>query len=458
MRIALVFPRTRYPSGQPPLGILYLAAYLRQHVDCEIDVIDPTFEHHPLAYMETALKAKPYDLVGISVMTPMLNEALFASRVAKGLPHDPLVVWGGPHPTVMPEQTMGYPEVDAICLGEGEETFLELIQRGGDPQDVAGMWYRADGEIVRNPPRPMIADISRLPFPARDLIPMDAYIRAWYSLTAADPNLTGTSVIGSRGCPYSCTYCQPTLRQLFGRKVRRRSVDDIIAELEHLKATYNIQAFMFEDDTFIANGGWAHEFCDRLRTCGLGLKWGCNVRADLVRRDLLVAMREAGLVQMNMGIESGSQRVLDDIYHKRITIEQVEQAAAMANELGIRVGGYFMLGAPTETIEEVRRTIAFAVRLPIDEAAFNVTTPLPGTTLWEQTKDLIAGDLTQFDYYKAPVYKAGKVIPARKLDLLKKWAYLRFYALTPRRAGRVAWNTLTKIAGLRKLLLRMKRF
>jgi len=458
LRIALVFPRTRYPSGQPPLGILYLAAYLRQHVDCEIDVIDPTFEHHPLAYMETALKAKPYDLVGISVMTPMLNEALFASRVAKGLPHDPLVVWGGPHPTVMPEQTMGYPEVDAICLGEGEETFLELIQRGGDPQDVAGMWYRADGEIVRNPPRPMIADISRLPFPARDLIPMDAYIRAWYSLTSADPNLTGTSVIGSRGCPYSCTYCQPTLRRIFGRKVRRRSVDDIIAELEHLKTTYNIQAFMFEDDTFIANGGWAYEFCERLRTCGLNLKWGCNVRADLVKRDLLVAMREAGLVQMNMGIESGSQRVLDDIYHKRITIEQVEQAAAMANELGIRVGGYFMLGAPTETVEEVRRTIAFAVRLPIDEAAFNVTTPLPGTTLWEQTKDLIAGDLTQFDYYKAPVYKAGKVIPARKLDLLKKWAYLRFYALTPRRAGRVAWNTLTKIAGLRKLLLRMKRF
>ncbi|MDY7041238.1 MAG: radical SAM protein [Chloroflexota bacterium] len=458
MRIALIFPRTRYPSGQPPLGILYLAAYLRQHVDCEIDVIDPTFESHPMAYMEAALKAKTYDLVGVSVMTTMLNEALFVSRVAKGLAHDPLLVWGGPHPTVMPEQTMSYPEIDAICMGEAEETFLELIRRGGNPQDVAGMWYRADGNVVRNPPRPMITDISRLPFPARDLIPMDDYIRAWYSLTAADPNLTGTSVIGSRGCPYSCTYCQPTLRQLFGRKVRRRSVDDIIAELEHLKVTYDIKAFMFEDDTFIANGGWAYEFCERLRTSGLDLKWGCNVRVDLVKRDLLVAMRDAGLVQMNMGIESGSQRILDEIYHKRITVEQVEQVAVLASELGIRTGGYFMLGAPTETVEEVRRTIAFAARLPIDEAAFNVTTPLPGTTLWEQTKDLIAGDLTQFDYYKAPVYKAGKVMPARNLDLFKKWAYLRFYALTPRRAVRVAWNTLTKAAGLRKLLLRMRRF
>ncbi len=458
MRIALIFPRTRYPSGQPPLGILYLAAYLRQHVDCEIDVIDPTFEHQPLAYMETAIKAKPYDLVGISVMTPMLNEALFASRVAKRLPHNPLVVWGGPHPTVMPEQTMSYSEVDAICVGEGEETFLELIQHGGDPREVAGMWYRVNGDIVRNPPRPMIADISQLPFPARDLIPMETYIRAWYSLTAADPDLTGTSVIGSRGCPYSCTYCQPTLRHIFGRKVRRRSVDNIIAELEHLKAAYNIQAFMFEDDTFIANGGWAYEFCEKLRTSGLDLRWGCNVRADLVRRDLLEAMRDAGLVQMNMGIESGSQRILDEIYNKRITVEQVEQAAAMAHELGIRVGGYFMIGAPTETVEEVRRTISFAVRLPIDEAAFNVTTPLPGTILWEQTKDLIAEDLTHFDYYKAPVYKAGQVIPARQLDLLKKWAYLRFYALTPRRAVRVIWNTVTNMAGLRKLLLRMKRF
>jgi len=234
-------------------------------------------------------------------------------------------------------------------------------------------------------------------------------------------------------------------------------VDNIIAELEHLKAAYNIQAFMFEDDTFIANGGWAYEFCEKLRTSGLDLRWGCNVRADLVRRDLLEAMRDAGLVQMNMGIESGSQRILDEIYNKRITVEQVEQAAAMAHELGIRVGGYFMIGAPTETVEEVRRTISFAVRLPIDEAAFNITTPLPGTYLYDRTKHLIVRDISEFDYYRASVYRPDAVLPSRRLDWLKKKAYIRFYLLTFRRA-RKAITWFFSRAGIRKMMLRLKRF
>ena len=457
MNIALIFPRTRYPSGQPPLGILYLAAYLRRETDCHVDIIDTTFERHPMKYVETRLRERPYDLIGLSVMTSMLRAAKEISRIAKQVHPQALLIWGGPHPTVLPEETLHIPQVDAVALGEGEETLLEIVQRGGDLDGVAGVWYKANGDIRRNPSRPMIQDISVLPHPARDLIDMGRYIDAWYSLTAASPLLRGTSVITSRGCPYSCTYCQPTLRHLFGRKVRRRSVEDVIAELRHLKETYNIDAFMFEDDTFVVNRKWVFSFCEAMREANLGLVWGCNSRADLVEEEMFRAMRDAGLVQVNLGIESGSQRILDDLYDKRITIQDVENAASIAKKLGLKVGGYFMLGAPTETEEEIETTIRFAARLPIDEAAFNITTPLPGTYLYDRTKHLIVRDISEFDYYRASVYRPDAVLPSRRLDWLKKKAYIRFYLLTFRRA-RKAITWFFSRAGIRKMMLRLKRF
>jgi anaerobic magnesium-protoporphyrin IX monomethyl ester cyclase len=237
-------------------------------------------------------------------------------------------------------------------------------------------------------------------------------------------------------------------------------VPHVIGELRELQEVYHLDAFMLEDDTFIAHNGWAIEFAQALRQSGLRFKWGCNVRADLVVQGphLMEEMARSGLVQVNMGIESGSQRILDDIYDKRITIDQVREAAGIAKKLGLRVGGYFMLGAPTETRDEIRRTIEYAARLPIDEAAFNITTPLPGTYLWDKSKELVGNTWQDFDYYRQSVYASEQVLPARQLDLLKKWAYLRFYALTPGRAWRILVNDVLSIAGLRKLWMRMKRF
>jgi len=461
MKIAFVFPRTRYPSGQPPLGILSLAAYLRREVpDVSIDVIDTTFEPHPYQVMRERLEGGGYDIVGVSVMTAMLQDAIYASRAAQRAPHKPLVVWGGPHPTVLPESSLACDCVDAIALGEAELTMVRLVQQGGDPTGIDGLWTKRDGEIVRTPLPEPIHDLGSLPHPARDLIDMQVYARAWYSLTAASPELRGTSVIASRGCPFSCTYCQPTLDKLFGPRLRRRPVPHVIDELRELRERYRLDAFMLEDDTFIAHQGWAISFAQALRDSGLGYQWGCNVRADLVVRSphLLKEMARAGLVQINMGIESGSQRILDEIYDKGITVDQVREAAEIAKALSLRVGGYFMLGAPTETREEVAHTIAYAARLPIDEAAFNVTTPLPGTYLWDRTQALVGTDWAEFDYYRYSVYRSDQVLPGWQLDLYKKWAYLRFYAFTPSRAWRIFRDDVLSLPGLRKLWMRMKRF
>jgi anaerobic magnesium-protoporphyrin IX monomethyl ester cyclase len=461
VKIALVFPRTRYPSGQPPLGILSLAAYVRdKDPTVEIDVIDPTFARRPLQMMRDQLRTKAYDLVGVSVMTSMLNEAIYASRVARDAPNRPIVVWGGPHPTVLPEEAIAHDSVDVIALGEAEEALNELVAAGGDPEGIDGLWYKRDGQVIRNPRRMPIHDLGALPHPARDLIDMDAYAKAWYSLTAASPELRGTSVIASRGCPFSCTYCQPTLDRLFGPRLRRRPVAHVMDELRELREVYHLDAFMLEDDTFIAHNHWALEFAHQLQASGLDFQWGCNVRADLVVKGphLMEEMARAGLVQVNMGIESGTQRILDEIYDKRITVEEVREAVAICHSLGLRLGGYFMLGAPTETLREVIHTIEYAARLRIDEAAFNVTTPLPGTYLWDRTRELVGHDLPDFDYYQRSVYKSKEVLSPRTLDLLKKWAYLRFYALTPRRAWRIFVADILSVAGLRKLWMRMKRF
>jgi radical SAM superfamily enzyme YgiQ (UPF0313 family) len=441
--------------------MLSVAAYLRKWLpDVQIEVIDPTFAHHPLEIIKQRIQEGDFDLIGLSVMTPMLKEAVYASRIAHDAPGKPLVLWGGPHPTILPEESISYEFVDAIALGEGEETLRELIERGLDPEGIDGLWYKRDGEVVRNPMRPPIDDLGALPYPARDLIDMETYARAWYSLTAASPELRGTSVIASRGCPYNCTYCQPTLDKLFGKRLRRRPVPHVIGELRELKENYRLDAFMLEDDTFIAHQGWAMEFAQSLFESGLGFKWGCNVRADLVAKHphLVKEMARAGLVQVNMGIESGSQRILDEIYNKGVSVEQVREAVDICKGLGLRIGGYFMLGAPTETRREIVRTIEYASRLRIDEAAFNVTTPLPGTYLWDKTKELVGTEWADFDYYRHSVYETDQVLPPRKLDLLKKWAYLRFYAFTPRRAWRIFRDDVLSIPGLRKLWMRMKRF
>jgi anaerobic magnesium-protoporphyrin IX monomethyl ester cyclase len=424
IKIALVFPRTRYPSGQPPLGILSLAAYVRQTTPgVTVEVIDPTFARRPMDLIRERITHGKFDLVGVSVMTPMLREAIYASQVARQAPGRPLVLWGGPHPTVLPEESLAHDCVDVIALGEAEDTLRELVEHDLDPEGVDGLWFKRDGQIARMAPRMPLHDLGALPYPARDLVDMEAYARAWYSLTAASPELRGTSVIASRGCPFRCTYCQPTLDKLFGRQLRRRPVPHVIGELRVLQEAYHLDAFMLEDDTFIAHNGWAIEFAETLRQSGLRFKWGCNVRADLVVKGphLMEEMARAGLVQVNMGIESGSQRILDEVYDKGITIE-------------------------------------YAARLPIDEAAFNITTPLPGTHLWDKSKELVGNAWQDFDYYRQSVYASERVLSARQLDLLKKWAYLRFYALTPGRAWRILVNDVLSIAGLRKLLMRMKRF
>ncbi|MCD6351560.1 MAG: cobalamin-dependent protein, partial [Armatimonadetes bacterium] len=332
MKALLVFPRFKYPSGDPPLGVAYLAAVLRRE-GVEVEICDATWRRDPRARLADLIKGNGYDLIGISVLTSMLAEAAEIAAAAKKLSPHSLVLMGGPHATVEPEATLALPGVDAVALGEGENTIVELVRAGLKPEGVAGIWFWHEAEIVRNPPATLVEDLDTVPYPAWDLLDMEKYISLWYQLDAVRYGLKGTSIMASRGCPYQCTYCQPTLQTLFGKRLRRRSAENLIGEMIELRDRYHIDGLMWLDDTFLLDRAWMHDFCDKIIEARVGLLWGCNVRADRVEEETLRHMKEAGLRIIHMGIESASQRILDDVYRKGITVEQVREAVSIAKKL-----------------------------------------------------------------------------------------------------------------------------
>lgn len=419
----------------------------------ETFLCDMSFQRKPFVLLSKMLKDIRPDLVGISILTPQLSAAVEAAGIVRREAPDALLVVGGPHPTVMPEDAMARTGADLLLRGEAETAFGMLLD-GTSWRDIPGAVFQENGETVMSGVGIPAPDLDSLPLPDRSIFDMDTYIRHWYSMDRVDSGLRGTTTMATRGCPYKCAYCQPTLSMLFGRKLRKRSPGPILEELERLSADYGIDAFMFEDSTFIVDHDWVHGICRELMGSGLKLRWCCNVRADLLTAELLDHMVAAGLRKVNMGVETASQRVLDLIYEKGITVEGVRRALRLCKERGVFVQGYFMLGTPGETLEEMRETIRFAAREPFDDALFDITTPFPKTTLWERTRHLIRSDYSHFDCFHSSVYEL-EGIPAGMIERMKKQAFLRFY-LHPRRLA-ATMGTVLGPRNISRTLLKARR-
>lgn len=456
MRIALVFPRFKYPSGDIPLGIAYLTAFLQKKINCTIEVVDPTFERFPLKFVEQHFSQNSYDIVGISTSTPQIEEVFEVAKIAKKYNPQTTVVLGGPHPTVLPDHTLSCDSVDIACIGEGEETFFELVRDISDLKNIRGIAYRSGGEVVRNVGRDPISNLDDLPMPVYDVFDMKKYLSAFSQIDVVSPYYRGVNIMASRGCPFQCSYCQPTLRKIFGNKMRVHSPAYVIEMLKGLKDRYAIDSFFFADDTLNINKKWVADLCQGLNKDNMNLIWGCNVRADLVDYEMLNQMKNAGLRKVNIGIEAGSQRILDEIYQKKITLEQVTSSVEILNSLKLKIHGYFMLGAPSETVDEIKSTIALARKIDIDDAMFSITTPLPKTYLYDRSKESISDDFGKFDYYKHSVYKSSDVVDQRTLNRLRKKAVLGFY-LRPKSLLRLLKQALRR-GGIKKILLKLKRF
>lgn len=451
VKVALVFPRFRYPTGDLPLGIAYIASSLLKNTSAEVRMIDTTF-FKDFEEAENRFRDEMFDYVGISIMTPMIKDARKIISIARKYSPSAKIVVGGPHPTAMPEETFRMIDADAVVIGEGEEAFCEAINRGGF-EGIRGVWYKENGSIIKNEPREPIQDLDSIPFPPWHLFDLKKYFEYWFQLDSVSFNLKGMNLMTSRGCPYRCSYCQPTLALVFGKKVRRRSVENVIAELKELKEKYGINAFNFDDDTFNVDKEWVKDLCRRMIEEKLNLTWGCLTRANLVDRELFAAMKEAGLRKVFFGVESASQRVLDEVFQKGITIAQVKNAVEVLNSLGLKVQCFFMLGAPTETREEINTTIRFARGLDIDEATFSITTPLPGTNLFNTSQKDISIPVEEFDYYKTYAFTN---YTQKEMDKFKRKAFLSFY-LSHKRLPYTLRMCLSP-GGLRKGLTKLRRF
>jgi len=446
MKVLLIYPKTEKQAPvdpRPPLGLAYIASSL------ELDGHDVMIED--MYSMRTTMdqltsNAKKFnpDIVGISAITPYITSANEIAKQIKEHFDVPIIV-GGPHPSSLPENTLrDYPSFDIAVRGEGEETMRELVNSlEGESKlsHVKGITYR-EGKIVSNPDRSLIENIDDIPFPAWHLLKMDSYFR----LTArvlTDKN--GFSIITSRGCPGRCKFCDSHV--VWTRRYRARSPTNVVDEIEQLYDKYDVGFMMFWDDTFIVDKRRAIEICNQIIGRGIDIKWECLGRVNLVNKEVLAKMKEAGCNTIYYGIESGSQEVLDYI-NKGITLEQAKNAIKITKKAGIRTSAYFMIGFPSETEEDIRKTIEFNKRLPLDEHdTFSILTPFPGTELHKIMKD--EGLLLNEDWDMYYNRRADEVLPPIRTRHLSSEELLRL-----KKEGDQEVIELNRTNSLRYFLLR----
>jgi len=401
----------------PPLGLGYLASSLREK-GFKVRIIDDLVEK--LSLEELLRRVRDSLIVGITSTTATFNSALRYAKAIKSAFSDVFVILGGVHVTFEPEKALQNEFVDAVCIGEGEETIVEVAERveeGKSLEGVRGIYYREEGKIRKNEPRGFIENLDSLPFPAYDLMPLEKY-------TVFGQRLEQFPVISSRGCPFACRYCSSSL--YMGYRFRARSAKNVADEIEWLCNDFNAKHIAFGDDNFTLSKKRVVEICEELKRRKIEVTWSCSSRIDTISAELLKLMRSAGCVAIYYGIESASRRILD-YYRKRISIEKAKEVIRATKKAGISAICSFILGAPMETKKEMNETLKLALKLDPDYAQFSILTPYPGTEIYEEAKQKGLLLSENFDEYTAgkPVLKT--IVPKEELAKFLKKCYLRFY-------------------------------
>jgi radical SAM superfamily enzyme YgiQ (UPF0313 family) len=395
-----------------------------------------------------------FDVIGFQVFSYDLNSVKKHLSLIRTYSPESITVAGGAHPSGDPRGIMKYlPELDYAFRGEAEVSFPmfldRLEKRSKDFLDIPGVIFRQNGKIHVNP-QMFVEDLDSLPMPAWDLIKPESYPEAPHG--AFTKEFPTAPIIITRGCPFSCTFCAGT--SITGRRVRKRSINNVIGELKYLRGR-GIREFHIEDDNFTGYRKLVTEFCERLLEEDLGMSWSlpAGVRIDSLDREILVMMERAGCYSIALGIEFGTQRVID-LTKKSLKLEMVRDKLRLFKGLGIKTTGFFLFGVPGETLEEMKQTVRFALELPIDRAQFNNFVPLPGSELWTT---LMAEDrLKDIDWDKFFVHDvaySGGNINAKSLKRLQRMAYLRFYL-----RSKIMWKLLSEIRSFRHLRFLLRRF
>lgn len=387
--IALIFPPHRLKEHRYSLSLPYISAYLRSNgydnIIVENKVLGgPNYiyrdrEQAKVDIINKIIELKP-KIIGFTASTIEILEVIDMNRqIREKL--EVVSIIGGPHVTALPQDALNN-GFDAAVIGEGEQTALELIREleKNNPNLalVKGIaWKNESGEIINNQPRELM-DLAEIVLPAYDKIYMEKYLRVSDEVLRGVP-IRAAIVMASRGCPYTCTFC--ACNKVFGHRVRYRSFENIKEEIKILKKRYNAEAIWFADDTMTVNYNHVEKICGLMKE--EKMYWGAQSRVDLTNEKMVKLMKESGCLQLDFGVESGSQRILDDVVNKRIKLDEVEKAFKLCRQYGIRTHASFMIGLPTEKRDEMIQTFKFAQKIRPNWYAFGIFTPLPGTYLYD---------------------------------------------------------------------------
>ncbi len=376
----------RVMKPYPPLGILYLSAYLKR-AGFNVEVFDSTFRDFA-DFEQTVKRLKPR-IVGLYANIITRENVFRLARTAKANGVE-FVIVGGPDASEWCDQYFAN-DVDIIGISEGELTLEQLIpwlQTKGlkELERVPGIMFRNErGRVHRTPPRPSITDLDSLPWPDRDVLNMDEYFTAWKSHHGE----SSVSLITARGCPFHCAWCSS---EVFGHTHRQRSPKDVVDEMLMLKERYSPDIMWISDDVLTINKKWTYEFVREVKARNAQHPYECLSRVDLVDSDILKGLRDTGCFRIWYGAESGSQKVLDSM-RKGTSVPQVREAARITQELGMQAGFFILLGYPDETTADIRMTIDFLKDTRPDVVGTSVAFPIKGTEFYERVESrLIEND------------------------------------------------------------------
>ncbi len=373
-----IFSKIKF--SMPPLGLMQLASHM-QGVGNDVKVLDNIGFKHSYDNFKRKIRFLSPDMVALTTSTSTINNALETARIVKSINPNTKVVFGGPHVSVLPEESLLNENVDYVVRGEGEKTFEELtkcLEKNQNVKGIKGLSFLHKKKVVNTPARNLIKNLDELPFPNRSLVPINGYI--------APPGLAlrqeATNMITSRGCPYSCVFCS---NAVFGKTFRTNSPRRIVEEIRYLNNSFGFREIFFNDDVFTLNKKSALKFCKSLKKERMDVVWSCSTRADCLDAETVKAMKSSGCHTVGFGIESSEQKYLNRL-QKDIKIGVIEKAIRLCKKEGLRVKVYYMIGYSKNVKKNVLRDLRHAIMNDVDFVKFSLITPYPGTKLYASWK------------------------------------------------------------------------
>lgn len=409
-----------------PLGLAYMASVL-ENGGHKVSVIDLNVQADTIQK-----EIKNVDVVGVRAITPIVKSAWNICKRVKSVNPNITTVLGGPHPSCMPEESLQKPQVDIVVRKEGEYTFKELcdkLEKGLSLDKILGISYKKGKRVIHNKDRPPIKNLDELPFPAYHLFPMEKYDPTRPTWVDKSKLRVG-NIMTSRGCPFQCNFC---FKGVHGYQFRYRSPENVIEEIRLLTEKYNVNFLEILDDNFTFYHERAIKICKLMIKEGIDIEWTVPEgfsRVDNLNKEILKWAKKSGCTDVWLAIESGSPRVLKEIIHKNVTLDQIRNAFKLAKEAGFITGGFVSIGNYGEQEYDIKKTIDFVLSLDMDRLQISIVTPFPGSELFnklEKEGKLLTKDWDLYGLFEKRVYfEYGGMSKEKILELYKEF-FRKFY-------------------------------